>query len=188
MLGRLSFPRDPRLCTAALLVCALAMAGCSRRPRAPLLQDEPVYHNSREGIRFLKPEGWIQHAKADVPAGRTSEEHLLVDYIHWHGDMPALLELSLVDLPESTNLGAHAAQASFGAIFWKLVSGPEQVEAGGMSGKRYVLTSQEKRDRIKEVVAFRRGERVYFFIGVFMTADEAARDQIRQAMKSIVWE
>ena len=80
------------------------LPGCQKRPRAPLLQDEPVYHNANEHIRFLAPEGWTQHAKSEFPAGPIPEEHLLVDYLHWTGDMPAILELSVVDLPDSTDV------------------------------------------------------------------------------------
>jgi hypothetical protein len=173
------------------LILVASLSGCRQRPRAPLLQDDPVYHNATEHVRFLAPEGWTQHARSEFPPGPIPEEHLLVDYLHWTGDMPAILELSVVDLPESTDLLTYLTTKrakSFGAQQWQVVSSGEQVEAGGASGQRFVMESNEHAARTKEVTVFRRGRRVFFFIGVFLTGDMTARDQIRRAIKSIVWD
>lgn len=179
--------RRSAYCGGVLLVAALC-GGCRERPRAPLLRDEPVYHDAKQHIRFLAPEGWTQHAKSDLPAGPIDSEHLLVDYMHWTGDMPALLSVSVVDLPEGTDLPAYLTRESFGARRWELLSGGEQVEAGGQTGQRFVLQTHEHGDRTKEVAVFRRGRRVFFFTGLYGTGDEATRDQIRRAIKSTVWD
>lgn len=172
-----------------LMLGALLAGGCRQKPRAPLLQDEPVYHNPKQHVRFLAPEGWTQHAKADVPAGPVEGAPLLVHYIHWNGDDPALLELSLVDLPETADLPTYLSGQSFGAKQWRVALRGEPVEAGGVAGQRIVLqTSDQHGDRTKEVTAFHRANHWYLFTGVFSTSDTAARDQIRQAIQSIVWD
>jgi len=40
----------------------------------------------------------------------------------------------------------------------------------------------------KEVVCFRRNNRVYSFVGLFWSNDDKAREQIRRALRSTIWE
>src|SRR5262245_30253534 len=82
-------------------------------PRAPALRPEPVYQNSREGFRFVAPEGWTQVAKAELPSGPAEKERLMVRYQAATGD-PAALEATVIDLPESTDLAAYLSQPSYG--------------------------------------------------------------------------
>ena len=50
------------------LVLAVAAAGCSDRPRAPRLSNDPVYQNDAIGLRFLAPEGWTIVSRAAAPS------------------------------------------------------------------------------------------------------------------------
>jgi hypothetical protein len=164
------------------------LAGCTHRPSAPPLQNDPVYQNAQAGFRFLVPEGWTQQARAEIPPGRIDKERLLVRYSRPSGAKVAALEASLADLPPSTDLVQFQAAASFGSKKWQPAGPPEQVEVGRRPGVRLNFTSTvDGEDTTKEVVAFRRGDRVFFFTGVFPTADTGARDEVRRAVGSVIW-
>jgi hypothetical protein len=171
-----------------MAVLAALLLGCGSRPRAPVLRDDPVYQNDREGFRFLVPEGWKQHARTDAPPGKYPRDLLLVEYKHFAGGKGAMLQVSLADLPEATDLSTFLASPSFGVKEWKRAGSEEPLEVGGVSGVRLAFTGRLARQEMtREVVAFRRGERVYFFTGFFPRGDTEARDQIRRAVASTLW-
>lgn len=171
-----------------LALFLLLSAGCSQRPHAPALGDDPVYQNSREGFRFLAPEGWVQRARAEVPPGKAEKERLLVEYQRARGGKLALLEVSLADLPSSTDLVDYLAGPADGVERWRPVGSPEKLEIGGAEATRMTFTGRlGKEDLTWEVVAFRRGERVYFFVGLFTSADTKARDDLRRVVESTLW-
>jgi hypothetical protein len=171
-----------------VLLGLLAQAGCTPRPRAPALDNSPVYQNDREGFRFLPPEGWTQLARADVPPGKFLKDQRLVSYQGAGGQRVALLEVTLADLPENEDLAAYLSKPSYGASDWRLKSEPESLTIGSAQASRCSFLGRiGKEDEAKEVVSFRRGGRVYFFIGMFAPADTEARDKIRRAVGSIIW-
>jgi hypothetical protein len=158
------------------------------RPRAPALRDDPVFQNSREGLRFLVPEDWHQQARAEMPPGKIEKERVLVSYRRGSSDKPALLEVSLVDLPPGTDLAAYLAEPSYGVSHWQSAGRPEPLHIQGAEAQRFVFTARVGQDnQTREVTAFRRGERVYLFTGIFRPVDTTARAQIRQAVDSILW-
>ncbi len=184
---RLRFGRNVNRCLA-LAVGWFALAGCNPRPHAPALDNAPIYQNDREGFRFLLPEGWSQGIRADVPAGKAQKERVLVAYLHPSAEQTAVLEVTLADLPETLDLTAYLAEGSNGVTAWRLQSGPESLEVHGTPARRWAFTGRSgKYERIKEVVAIRRGERTYFFCGLFAPTDTTARDQVRRAVGSIIW-
>jgi hypothetical protein len=165
------------------------LVGCNPRPRAPALENEPVYQNKREGFRFVVPEGWVQHAKADIPPGKTEKERLLVSYLRPVRGKPVFLEVSLADLPESRDLAAYLAESPYGTSKWRRVGTPLDLDINGVPATRYSYTTRVgKDDLIKEVTVFRRGERVYLFAGVYPTGDSQSREQLRRAAASTIWE
>jgi hypothetical protein len=164
------------------------VAGCGPRPRAPALQDEPVYQNMQEGFHFLPPEGWIMHARAEVPPGKLSEEHLLVEYKRVTSAKPASLEVSMADIPIDTDLAACLEGRASPEEPWRPQGPPEKLEVGGQPAARRSLIGQFVQDRTtREMVAVRRGERVYFFDGIFPADDSRAREQVRKAVASLAW-
>jgi predicted Zn-dependent protease len=166
---------------------ALLACGCHGRPHAPALRDEPVYQNSREGFRLLAPEGWTQSAKAESPAGTVDKQYLLVRYDRLTG-AAASLEVALVDLPSERDLEAYLAGGSHGVAAWRRAAAPEPLSIGGADGMRFVSGGRAgKQELTKEVTAFRRGDRVYLFTGVFPTGDTTARAQLRRSVDSLLW-
>src|SRR5437879_13136569 len=90
--------------------CALffgLMHGCDSGPRAPALLNEPVYTNMQEGFRFVVPEGWKIHGRAEFPAKQMKEEHMLVEYRQRRDRKTLTLLVTMVDLPEDTPVSEH---------------------------------------------------------------------------------
>jgi hypothetical protein len=166
----------------------LLASGCTNKPRAPVLSDDPVYQNNHEGFRFLAPEGWTQSTRSDFPSGRRDKETSLVAYRRETGQFPADFRVSFIDLPPLADLAAFVAQKSYGVAQWTQVGAPKQVSVGKATGTRYILSGQAgKEKKIKEVVCLRRGERVYLFTGMYEASDSEARDQLRRVVDSIIW-
>lgn len=171
----------------ALLAIVLLSWGCRPKPKAPALIDEPVYQ-SDEGFRFLVPEGWIMTAKSNVPPGPVEKECTLVQYRPDSGDSSASLEISLMDLPEDANLADYLSGPSYSVRHWNSLGKVESIEAGGVSGKRFRFNGKaDKSELAKEVTAFRRGGRVYFFTVVNSPKDTAASEQTRRSISGLVW-
>ena len=166
-----------------VLLVAVLLAGCSGRPRAPALDNESVYQNSQEGFRFVVPQGWAQSVKANLPPGPLKDEKLLVRYIGHSDTAQGTLEVAGVDLPESTNLAEYLAGPSHSTKSWKSAGGPEP--AANSSATRFLFRGD---GMMKEVVAFRRGERVYLFYSLYAAKDAKTREALRQAIDSIIWD
>jgi hypothetical protein len=169
------------------VLAAILISGCESRPRAPALRNEPVYQNNVHGFRFLAPEGWIQHARADIGTGKVDKERLLVEYQRQSGGKGASFQASLADLPASIDLAVYLAGPAFGAEKWT-VQAPKQIDVGGSPAVRYSCAARVRNEPMtREVVCFRRGERVYFFSGLFAPDDAESRDHIRRAVDSVIW-
>jgi hypothetical protein len=162
--------------------------GCDRRPQAPVLRNEPVYENDTEGFRFLTPEGWRLHAKVDVPSGKLDKERLLVQYVRLFPERGASLDVSMADLPTTTDLANYLAGPSGGVKSWRPKSAVESVQVGGVLAERFLFTGRmDSQEAVKEVVAIRRGARVYFFTAYFAPGDTKAQQQVRRTVESTVW-
>jgi hypothetical protein len=178
--------RSVRMVLSVALI--LSASGCTQRPRAPALQDEPIYQNTREGFRFVAPEGWRQFAKADLPAGPVERERLLVRYMPPLSARGSTLEVSLADLPDSTELADYLSGPSLGVKQWKPLGKVETVEVNGKPATRVAFSGRVGKDQLlKEVTAFRRGGRVYFFTALVPKGDNKSRETIRRAVASTTW-
>src|SRR5215469_13304485 len=185
---RTFFHRPMAACRNGLLIAAALLGwGCQPKPKAPALLDEPVYQ-SEEGFRFLVPEGWIMSARANIPPGPVEKERFLVQYRRASADKQATLEVSRMDLPEETDLAEYLSGPSFSARHWQPSAPAEKVEAGGVRGSRFHFTARvNKAEMAKEVTAFRRDGRVYFFTILFSPKDASAPEQVRRAIGHLVW-
>src|SRR5438552_5185099 len=132
-------------------LAAVVAVGCSSEPQAPVLRNEPVYENDTEGFRFLTPEGWRQHAKVNVPPGKLEKERLLVQYVGLSSEKGASLDVSMADLPATTDLTAYLAGPSGGLKAWRLKPPVEQIRVGGVSAQRFTFVGRiGKEDTTKE--------------------------------------
>jgi hypothetical protein len=152
------------------------------------LRNEPVYQNEMEGFRFLAPEGWRQHAKAEVPRGKLEKERLLVQYVRLGSEKGASLDVSMADLPASTDLTTYLAGPSGGVKSWRPQLPAAAITLNGVPAQRLTFTNGVSKDETtKEVVAVRRGERVYFFTAYFASSDAKAREEVRRTVASTLW-
>ncbi|HZT80003.1 MAG TPA: hypothetical protein VFA26_07275 [Gemmataceae bacterium] len=174
---------------AALTLAAL-LAGCSPRPRAPaLMQGEAVYVNAQEGFRFLPPPNWTMSHRAEVPPGPLSEERALVAYRRPVGDATASLGVSMLDIPESADL-ADVIKQRRGTTEWQPEGEVESLQLGGRPAARGAYRSRKAAGApalVKEVVAVRKGGRVYFFTAVFDADDAKTREQVRKSIETLSW-
>ncbi len=170
------------------LACQLA-SGCVTKPRAPVLSDDPVYQNNKEGFRFLAPTGWTQSARADVPPGKREKETPIVAYTRDSGTYPASFRVSVIDLPEKTDMAEFLARRSYGVEHWTQIGAPEDIKVGSVTGVRYTFRGRlsRKEEQVKEVVCLRRGERVYLFTAVYTPGDSEAKEQLRRVVESLIW-
>jgi hypothetical protein len=167
-------------------ICCFAV-GCGRTPKAPLLRDEPVYQNRQAGFRFQVPDGWTQVANGDLPP-ESPKERLLVEYKALSTEQPAALQVTVIDLPSTTNLEKYLTGPSFGSETWQPTAKPETLQINGVEGIRFSFESKTRQENLaREVVGFRRKERVYLFTGVFGSKDSKAREQIRGLVKTTIW-
>src|SRR5262249_52791913 len=172
---------------AALLALAgLAAAGCSPVPRAPALDNGPVYENAKEGVRFVVPDGWVQFARADTPPGRVTQALLLVGYHITNANRLAELELYRADLAEGADLAAFLAANRIGTRDWEPKAAPQRLQVNGAEATRLLFTRRDRKaEFVREVVAFRRGGRLYLFALSAEAGDEVSRDQWRQTLNSV---
>jgi hypothetical protein len=129
----------------------------------------------------------VVRGKAEIPPGRLEKERLLVLYRQTGGQGTAL-HISMADLPESSPLAEYLARPSFGVEKWERTLAPEQLSLGHKTATRYLFgTKAAGKPLHREVIVFRRQERVYFFTILFSPADTRGRDQARKAIESIIW-
>jgi hypothetical protein len=171
------------LCAAGLAF--FTVAGCSKRPRAPALEAGPVFQNKQEGIRFRVPDSWVQSARGELPSGKLEKERLMVSYRS--KDRVAAFELNALDFTDDLNLSTYLAERAYGSNQWKPAGPPEDVKIGDLNGVRYVMSGRiDKEPMTLDVVSVHRGDRVYLFKGIYASKDKAAREQLREAVHSII--
>jgi len=177
---------------ARMIVCLVttivAAGGCNERPHAPPLVNEAVYQYDLIGLRFLTPEGWSITSRATLPPGPLTKPMLLVAYHEKRGESPAALEVLAAELPEDTNLEKFLLETRLGKGDWAVKSPAENLRVNGAEAHRYLLSQTTgKSEYLRETTAFRRGERVYFFVISFAATDPGSRDQVRKSIESVTW-
>jgi hypothetical protein len=138
----------------------------------------------------MVPEGWTQHSRAELPDGSLDRERMLVSYQLLGKSRPSTFQISAADLPANTDMSKYLTGAAFGIEDWKVKPPAEHLTIDGQPATRFTfvrVTLGPGSKALREVVAFRRGERVYFFATLFPGADDKAREQIHRALESLVW-
>jgi predicted Zn-dependent protease len=172
---------------AALTLVALA-GGCSDRPKAPTLTDEEVFDDDRAGLRFLVPAGWVMQSRATVPDGPLSRTIIVASYRRGEGQRPATLEVITADVPADADLERWLAERGAGGGVWALRPPVKTITINGAEAVQFGQTRvKETAELRRDVTAFRRGARVYYFVLRSTPADPDARDAIRTTLESITW-
>ncbi|HEV3084397.1 MAG TPA: hypothetical protein VGY66_31835 [Gemmataceae bacterium] len=178
------------LLSIALMAALGLVSGCGVAPQAPALENGPVFKNSREGFRFLVPDGWIQYARGEVPSSPVNTECMLVEYELHTGDRPAKLAVTRIDLAdEHADLGEYVLKHP-GDQGWRYQTAPRFVPINGVNARQIKLDGYlgGKERWTREVYAFRRGERVYLFSGTYLATDARAQREIMRALESVIWD
>jgi hypothetical protein len=171
-----------------LLGLIAAASGCTERPKAPALVNEPVYQYEKIGLRFLTPESWSITSRATLPPGPLTKPMMLVAYHLKGNEHPAALEVLAADLSEETDLGQYLLESRVGQGEWTIKSQAEKIVVNGAEATRYLLSQRAgKNEHLRETTAFRRGGRVYFFIVSFAATDPGSRDTGRKSIESVSW-
>lgn len=175
----------------ALLVVAsaLAAAGCTSRPRAPALHGESFYQDDREGFRFEPPAGWGMTARTALPADQpVTQERKLVEYKFANPTKPASFTVSRLDDAGAIDLLAQFAANRSAPDGWRVVKPIAPITTDGVQGQSLTLTSGAgPKAMIKDVTAFHRDGRHYFFVLLCNPDDVAARDAGRRAIATLSW-
>lgn len=188
-MGFLRMIRDQRRqWRASPILLFIFVIGCSQGPKAPPLEDGPVFYDRQEGFRFLVPDGWKQSVHALVPPGRLEDERIIVEY-HLPTEKAASFAVTCADINPSLKLDDYVATHVPGGAHWKLTGPGQPCRIQDVPAERMMLTGhpQGPEPYTREVLAFRRGDRVYFFTGIFATSDKAAAEQVHQTNESIIW-
>jgi hypothetical protein len=171
-----------------LLPMLCCVIGCNSGLVAPKLSDDPVFESKNDALRFVAPAGWSMRARAEIPPGGATQERLLVEYKRLSSEKPASLEVTLVDLPQTTTLAAaiKTRQHAQGEVIRQTTF--EEAKVDGVPGGRVTTTERiDKELMTSEVLAVRRGPRVYFFTGFYPANDSRAKEQVHGVIDSIVW-
>lgn len=169
---------------ALALVVAI---GCEAKPRAPVMSDDPIYHNDQLGLRFQIPEGWTQYANAMIPPGPQSKSRLVVAYRSVQ-NRGAAFEVSIVDGPADSDLRAVAVEPTHGVKEWTPLGNPESITCGGVPAQRFRYSGRVDREPlIKEVVAVRRGGRIVSLVLIADATDTGALSATRRSIATISW-
>jgi hypothetical protein len=118
---------------------------------------------------------------------------MLVKYRSFDENNPGVFRVTMLVLPESESVTEYLSRRPPGPERWLVKSKAEQVSVGGRPADRLTYAGFWKGQRTeepmtKEVVAVRRGNRVYFFTGIFQWGDRQTRDVTRQAVASVAWD
>ena len=175
-----------RLPLAPLLV-ALACA-CADRPKAPPLTDEAVFQDDRVGLRFLVPAGWAVQSRAAVPDVPLSRTIVVASYRGPTGQRPPTLEVLAADVPADADLERWLAERGTGGETWVPRPPVKTVTINGAEATRFgQARAKGKEEYRRDVTAFRRGPRVYFFVVRHSAAEPDVPEAVRSTMESITW-
>jgi hypothetical protein len=180
------------LVAAALLVwlglLGFAVTNWYFRPQAPELHHgETAFQSDTERIRFDVPADWVECARASLPRGPLPRELPLVKYKHPAENNTAMLRVTIANAPPEKT-PAQCLEQRLPEDEWRLMSGPEVLEVAGAPAARAVWAGQgTEKDVVREVVAVRRGTRIFYFTATCLGNDDTSRTQMRRAWKSVTW-
>ena len=175
---------------AGTLIASLVVlvVGCDSRPSAPALRDSAVYTNEDAGLKFLVPTGWTCSASAVLPS-QIEREIVLAQWRMRTPVQGASVEILCFDKEQPFDLHRYHSGPSHGSKQWRSQKDPLEIKINGNSATRMTYVAEISGTEMrKHVVCFRRGLRVFSFIGLFYESDEKAEQQLQRALDSIQWQ
>ncbi|MEE3371806.1 MAG: hypothetical protein VX346_20915 [Planctomycetota bacterium] len=173
---------------AVVAILVLLIAGCDSLPSAPALRDSAVYTNEDAGLKFLVPTGWTCSANAVLP-NQIEREIVLAQWRMRTPVQGASVEILCFDKDQQFDLHRYHSGPSHGSKQWNSQADPAEVKINGNSATRLTYVAEISGTEMrKHVVCFRRGLRVFSFIGLFYDNDEKAEQQLQRALDSIQWQ
>ncbi|HEX3151823.1 MAG TPA: hypothetical protein VHR66_27370 [Gemmataceae bacterium] len=170
------------------LVLAIVCAACSNRLKAPPLTNDAVFHDDAIGLRFLVPSGWAMQSREVVPVGPLPRTIIVVSYAGPAGPNLATLELVAADVPAEADLERFLSENGPGNDQWTSLPPSKAIIVNGAEAIRFAQSRMQGKNEIRrEVTAFRRGARVYFFVLAFPSADADVGDAARKTVESVTW-
>jgi len=137
----------------------------------------------------MVPDGWTQTASSILPEGELEEEAFLVRYRVKSPVAGSTLQVECFQGNGQSDLQEHHSAASYRVNRWDPAGEPQTVTIGGRQAQRMSFQATlDERQLSKEVTCFRKGNRVYSFVGLFASQDEKAQQQIQRAVNSLIWE
>lgn len=190
------YPRGMDCRGLSAMVVALLLAGCNS-------QKPPTYEDA-QGFRMMPPPGWVERARDDVLPGRSGQrpqnlplpplggsgnapERFLVRYDRVSTGQHAWLRVTVCDVPSSTSLKT-CLSSRFPGQGWRRESEEENLEVSGLPAARIAFRGRfYDQDYLCETFAVRKTEKVYLFSAAFPASDNAAREEVRQAIQGASW-
>ena len=137
----------------------------------------------------MVPDGWTQTASSILPTGDLDGEVFLARYRVKSPEAGSTLQIECFQENEPADLREYHSGPSYRVNRWEPSGEPETVTLGGREAQRLMFeATMDGRKLSKEVVCFRKGNRVYSFVGLFSFTDEKARQQIQRAVASVSWD
>jgi hypothetical protein len=171
-----------------IAVAVLTVAGCGRTDPPELQQGLEVYHDDNGRFSFRPPAGWMQALRAGVQKGDRTQDSPLVKYKYAAGKEIAFFQVSAVDLPEGTDVTAFLDKA-LTRDEKRTSKSPEDLIVGGIKATRDTFSTKWDREPMtREVVAVRRGPRVFFFTATFPPSNKSIRETVRKLLDSVTWD
>ncbi len=167
------------------LVLLVTVVGCGGPEPPVLLQNLDVYQDEQEGFRFRPPPGWMMQSR--TASADRAKEIGLVKYKRGSGTQVGVFQVSAIDLTPGTDVTAYVDKA-LGKDDKRTSKKSEALQVGGQPGARDTYNTRWDRETLtKEIVAVRRGPRVYFLTGIYPPADKETKDAIRKTLDSMEW-
>jgi len=141
------------------------------------------------GFRFLVPEGWKQQANSNLPEGGLDKEICLTKF-RVPSTKGASLEVLCFDRSFAPDIAKYHAEPSQGVKDWQLDGEATDLDVEGATGECLSLTAAlpDGDKRTKNVTYFIRGDRVFSFVAISTESDLKSREEMRRAVRSLVWE
>lgn len=160
----------------------------------PLLeQDGPEFVDNQIGLRFTPPTGWGMQARSTESPTTHKPERMVVKYKRLvRGPNVAWLRVHVVDVDDSSTPGELIKTRKPRETNW-IVSKPieDNLTIAGRPAARVTFSGlmdpdgRGARQCSAEVVAFKVGQRAYYFTGTFNNTDIETQKALRDALETI---